>query len=83
MYNVGYLIRVQMSAAAWHYTLVWLSVLDLHSIVSRSTARFGYHPIDVLRGIFDVTSFAMDAVLRVYLQSIPTAVFGWHIFVNT
>lgn len=54
-----------------------------HAIVSRPAAGFGYHPIDVLRGVFDIASLAMNAILGVYLQSIATAVFGRHVFVNT
>jgi len=62
---------------------MWYRFRRLHSVISGAAAWFGHHPVDVLRGIFDVTSLAVDAVLSVYLQPIANAVLGWHVFINT
>lgn len=55
----------------------------LHSIVSRATTSFRNNPIDILTWIFNVTSFAMDAILCVYLKFLSFTFFDWHIFINS
>ena len=42
----------------------------LHIRVIRSATTFGRHPDNILRRIFNVAGFAMDTVLRVYLQAL-------------
>lgn len=39
----------------------------LHAIVSWSAATFRHNPINILGRIFNIASFAMDAILSVYL----------------
>ena len=41
----------------------------LHVRVIRTAAALGRHPGDILRRILDVAGFAMDAILRVDLES--------------
>src|SRR3546814_1630882 len=60
------------------YTTLFRS---LHVRISRPTATFRHHPIDILRRILDVAGLAMDAVLRVDLQTRVTF-FGSDDFVN-
>lgn len=49
--------------------LVNVSVTTVsHAIVFRATAALGRHPVDVLRGVLDVTGLAVNAVLGVDLQ---------------
>ena len=45
-------------------------VHGLHPAVVGTAAAFGRDPNDVLRGIFDVASFAMHTVLRIDLQAV-------------
>src|SRR5665809_37223 len=40
-----------------------------HIHVIRPVAPFGRHPVDILRRVFHVAGFAMDAVLRVDLEA--------------
>src|SRR5262249_54024510 len=42
---------------------------QLHVGIVRATAAFGGGPIDVLRRVFDIAGFAVDAVLRVDLEA--------------
>ena len=53
-----------------------------HACVVGATATFGRYPHDVLRGVFDVTSFAMYTVLRVDLQLV-SAFGSFDVLVNT
>src|SRR3546814_8214432 len=50
------------------YTTLFRSTA-LHGRIIRPTATFRHHPIDILRRILDVAGLAMDAVLRVDLQT--------------
>src|SRR3546814_6357253 len=50
------------------YTTLFRSTA-LHVRIIRPTATFRHHPIDILRRILDVAGLAMDAVLRVDLQT--------------
>ena len=47
----------------------------LHIGVIRPTATFGGHPLDVLAGIFDITGFTMQAVLRIDLKRFTGVIF--------
>src|SRR3546814_13109572 len=58
-----------------------ISATALHVRIIRPTATFRHHPIDILRRILDVAGLAMDAVLRVDLQTRVTF-FGSDDFVN-
>src|SRR3546814_19276057 len=62
------------------YTTLFRSTA-LHVRIIRPTATFRHHPIDILRRILDVAGLAMDAVLRVDLQTRVTF-FGSDDFVN-
>ena len=42
----------------------------LHPRIIRPTAAFGCHPHNILRWVFDVAGFAVDAVLGVDLQAV-------------
>jgi hypothetical protein len=56
------------------------------SAVGRTAAALGRHPVDVLRGVFDVASLAVNAVLRIDLQptlAILTAVLNRNKLVDT
>src|SRR3546814_19492468 len=46
-----------------------ISATALHVRIIRPTATFRHHPIDIMRRILDVAGLAMDAVLRVDLQT--------------
>ena len=54
----------------------------LHPRIIRPTAAFWCDPDDVLRRVFDVAGFAVDAVLGVDLQAI-CVVFVFDVFVHT
>ena len=56
--------------------------LFLHPRIIRPTAAFWRHPDDVLRRVFDVAGFAVDAVLGVDLQAVGV-VFVFDEFVDT
>ena len=54
----------------------------LHRAIIWASSSFRDHPIDVLRRIFNITRFAMYAVLRVDLKLFATVLF-LNDFVNT
>lgn len=54
-----------------------------HSIVGWSLPSLGTHPVDVLTGVFDITSFAVNTVLSIDLKSLPTTILQLYIFINT
>jgi hypothetical protein len=45
------------------------AVRTLHIRIPRPTTAFRHHPIDILRGVFDVAGFAVYAVLGVDLET--------------
>lgn len=54
----------------------------LHTAVGRTATPFRRHPVDILRWIFDVARFTVDAILSVDLKTLPIATLIWHILVN-
>ena len=58
------------------------SRVRLHPRIVRTTATFWGHPDDVLRWVFDVAGFAVDAILGVDLQAVAV-VFVLDEFVHT
>ena len=46
-----------------------LPASHLHVAVVWAAGAFGYHPVDILRWVFDVTGFAVNAVLRIDLKA--------------
>ena len=65
--------------------LSWREIkLDLHSVVGRAAAAFGANPVDVLLVVFDITRFAVDAVLSVDHKPLTVdAVFTRHKLVDS
>lgn len=55
----------------------------LHAIVGRPATSFRDHPVDILAGIFNVARFAMYAILRIYLKTLPVARLQRDEFVDT
>ena len=53
----------------------------LHVPVIGPTSTFRCYPSDILRGIFNITCFTMNAILAIYLKLILTS-FVFNYFVN-
>lgn len=54
-----------------------------HAVVGRAATTFWYDPVNVLAWIFDIASFAVDAILSIDLELFAFAVFGRHVFVHS
>src|SRR6266851_3811156 len=76
-------ISVRASRETWRLPAFALSISSLslrrrsrqrsHIRVVRSAPAFGYDPVDILPRILDVASLAVNAILRVDLQSFAAA----------
>ena len=60
---------------------IFMRIFHLHPRIIRPTAAFGRYPDDILRRVFDVAGFAVDAVLGVDLQAVGV-VFVFDVFVD-